>query len=140
MQNKTSTHVLLLALSYVLLIALVNPMGNFPINDDWAYARSVLSLVENGEFHLLDWGAMTLISQVLWGALWVKVFGFSFEVLRFSTIFMGFITLLGSYYLLLSMSMSKQTWVAMTGTLVLLVNPMFTVLVNSFMTDVPFLA
>jgi hypothetical protein len=138
MQNKTSTHVLLLALSYALLIVLVNPLGNFPINDDWAYARSVLFLVENGEFHLLDWGAMTLVSQVLWGALWVKLFGFSFEVLRFSTIFMGFVALLGSYYLLLSIS--KQTWVAMTGTLVLLVNPMFTVLVNSFMTDVPFLA
>ncbi len=129
---------MLIALSYIVLIILVNPIGDFPINDDWAYARSVLSLVENGEFHLLDWGAMTLISQVAWGALWVKLFGFSFDVLRFSTIVLGLVALAGSYYLLLSVT--KQAWIALTGTFVLLVNPLFMVLVNSFMTDVPFLA
>ena len=41
---------LLIALSYITLIILVNPIGDFPLNDDWAYARSVLSLVEDGEF------------------------------------------------------------------------------------------
>ena len=81
MQVKTPIHLLLISLSYIILIVLVNPIGDFPINDDWAYARSVLSLVEDGEFHLLGWGAMTLVSQVVWGALWVKLFGFSFDVL-----------------------------------------------------------
>lgn len=138
MQHKTRLHLLLIALSYIILIVAVYPVGNFPINDDWAYARSVLSWAEDGEFHLLDWGAMTLISQVLWGALWVKLFGFSFDVLRYSTIFLGLVALLGSYYLLLSVS--KEAWIALTGTFVLLVNPMFMVPVNSFMTDVPFLA
>ena len=138
MQAKTPIHLLLIALSYIILIVLVNPLGDFPINDDWAYARSVLSLVEDGEFHLLDWGAMTLVSQVVWGALWVKLFGFSFDVLRFSTIFLGFVALTACYYLLLSLS--KETWIAVTGTFVLMVNPLFIVLANSFMTDIPFLA
>jgi len=95
-------------------------------------------MVEDGEFHLLGWGAMTLVSQVAWGALWVKLFGFSFDVLRLSTIFLGLVALTGCYYLLLDLS--KKTWVAMTGTIVLMVNPLFIVLANSFMTDVPFLA
>ncbi len=138
MQAKTPIHLLIIALSYIVMIVVINPIGDFPINDDWAYARSVLSLVETGEFHLLDWGAMTLLSQVAWGALWVKLFGFSFDVLRFSTIALGFVALLGSYCLLLSLT--KQNRVALTGTFVLLVNPLFIVLVNSFMTDVPFLA
>lgn len=138
MRVKTFNHLLLIALSYVILILLVNPAGDFPVNDDWAYARSVLSLVEDGEFHLLDWGAMTLITQVLWGSLWVKLFGFSFEVLRFSTIFLGFIALAGCYFIILCLG--KKTWIATTGTLVLMVNPLFLVLSNSFMTDVPFLA
>jgi len=138
MQTKTKRHLLLLTLIYIILIVLVNPMGNFPVNDDWAFARSVLLLAEEGEFHLLDWGAMTLLSQVVWGALWVKLFGFSFEVLRFSTIVLGFVALVGSYYLLLGIT--KESWVALTGTGVLLVNPLFIVLANSFMTDVPFLA
>ena len=138
MQPRTPINLLLIALSYIILIILVNPIGDFPINDDWAYARSVLSLVENGEFHLLGWGAMTLVSQVVWGALWVKLFGFSFDVLRFSTILLGFVALTGCYYLLLSLS--KETWIAVTGTFVLMVNPLFIVLANSFMTDVPFLA
>ena len=138
MRVKTFNHLLLIALSYVILILLVNPAGDFPVNDDWAYARSVLSLVEDGEFHLLDWGAMTLITQVLWGSLWIKLFGFSFEVLRFSTIFLGFIALAGCYFIILCLG--KKTWIATTGTLVLMVNPLFLVLSNSFMTDVPFLA
>ena len=138
MQVKTPIHLLLISLSYIILIVLVNPIGDFPINDDWAYARSVLSLVEDGEFHLLGWGAMTLVSQVVWGALWVKLFGFSFDVLRFSTILLGLVALTGCYYLLLSLS--KETWIAITGTCVLMVNPLFIVLSNSFMTDVPFLA
>ncbi len=138
MQAKTPLHLLLLAFSYLILIIVVNPLGEFPINDDWAYARSVLFLVEDGEFHLLDWGAMTLVSQVAWGALWVKLFGFSFDVLRFSTIVLGLAALMGSYYLLLGIT--KERWIALTGTGVLLVQPLFIVLANSFMTDVPFLA
>jgi 4-amino-4-deoxy-L-arabinose transferase-like glycosyltransferase len=59
-------------------------------------------------------------------------------VLRFSTILLGFVALTGCYYLLLSLS--KETWIAFTGTFVLMVNPLFIVLANSFMTDVPFLA
>ena len=74
---KKPIHLLLLAFGYLVLIIVINPLGDFPINDDWAYARSVLLLVEGGEFRLLDWGAMTLISQVAWGAIWVKLFGFS---------------------------------------------------------------
>ncbi len=57
MQTRTPINLLLIALSYIILIILLNPIGDFPINDDWAYARSVLSLVDNGEFHLLGWGA-----------------------------------------------------------------------------------
>jgi len=120
------------------MIVMVNPMGNFPINDDWAYTRSVLRLVENGEFQLVGFGAMTLISHVLWGALWVQQFGFSFEVLRFSTLFLGLVALIGNYYFLLRLS--KDTWIALAGTFVLLVNPIFISSANSFMTDVPFLA
>lgn len=138
MQAKTPLHLLLLAFGYLILIIIVNPLGEFPINDDWAYARSVLFLVEDGEFNLLDWGAMTLVSQVVWGAIWVKLFGFSFEVLRLSTIVLGLVALMGSYYLLLGIT--KEHWIALTGTCVLLVQPLFLVLANSFMTDVPFLA
>lgn len=138
MQLRTITSLALIALSYIAMIILVNPAGDFPVNDDWAYARGVLTLIESGKFHLLDWGAMTLITQVLWGALWVKIFGFSFEVLRLSTIVLGFVALAGSFFLI--SNLSKSTWIALTGTFVLMVNPLFLVLTNSFMTDVPFLA
>jgi len=138
MQLRTPTSLGLIALSYIALIVLVNPVGDFPVNNDWAYARSVLSLVENGQFRLLGWGTMTLVTQVLWGALWVKLFGFSFEVLRFSTIFLGLVALAGCYFLILNLG--KQAWIALAGTFVLMANPLFLVLTNSFMTDVPFLA
>src|SRR5712692_3184073 len=54
---------------WLLMVLLVNPAGEFPLNDDWSYSRAVQSLVEHGRLELTGFTSMPLIAQVLWGAL-----------------------------------------------------------------------
>jgi hypothetical protein len=114
---------------------LVDPLGEFPLNDDWAYAQAVLRLT-HGIVDIGTWPAMSLLSHMLWGFLFVKVFGFSFVVLRMSTLVSACITMLVLYDTIYKRSHSRQ--VSVVATLVLLLNPLFFNMSNTFMTDVNF--
>ena len=78
--------VALLAALWIGAVLVVNPAGNFPLNDDWAYGKAVRGMVEQGSFRPCPWGGMTLISQAVWGSLFCLPAGFSFTTLRFSTL------------------------------------------------------
>lgn len=113
-------------------------MGDFPLNDDWAYGLNVRALAQENRLFFSDWPAMTLIAHTLWGALFCKVFGFSFTVLRFSTLLMGAFGMIGFYRLLAWAHLDRR--MTLFFSMALLFNPFWLVLSNSFMTDVPFLA
>ena len=36
----------LIVLLWFVVIALINPVGDFPLNDDWCYAKSVKNYIE----------------------------------------------------------------------------------------------
>ena len=63
----------------------VNPVLDMPINDDWTYARMSQLLVETGHMQFNNWTAPMVGVHAVWGALFIKAFGFSFTILRFST-------------------------------------------------------
>src|SRR5262249_58983024 len=63
-------------------ILIVNPSGDFPILDDWAYGHVVRTLVTEHRFALTDWTSVPLVTQALWGALFCLPAGFSFTTLR----------------------------------------------------------
>ncbi|MFT5213750.1 MAG: hypothetical protein ACI9WV_001474 [Patiriisocius sp.] len=94
------------------------------------------TLYESGYLKIYNWGEMTLVGHVYWGYFFTKVFGFSFTVLRFSTLIMSFATILGIYELCKIANLPK--WMAMFSTLLCLMNPIFLSLSFSFMTDIPF--
>ncbi|MEZ5043743.1 MAG: glycosyltransferase family 39 protein [Saprospiraceae bacterium] len=123
---------------WIMAIIVVNPIGEFPLNDDWAYAKSVFDLVETGEMVMVNWPAMTLVAQIYWGALFCKVAGVSFTILRFSTLISSFIGGLAFYYLARELSRNQRP--AAFATLVLFFNPLYFSLSFTFMTDVHFLA
>ena len=135
MTEKLQSYPFLLSLIWWSLLLFVNTIGDFPLNDDWAYAHNVQALVE-GEIYFSDWPAMTLIAHTLWGALFCKIFGFSFTALRFSTLVMGWIGILATYGLLKESRFSKKH--AFWCTLLLTFNPLYFSLAYSYMTDVPF--
>ena len=93
-------NIAILIIVWGIAICLVNPIGNFPLNDDWAYGRSVKWLVEEGELRYVGWTATNLFSQILWGALFCLPFGFSFTVLRLSTLVLGIVGVIATYCLL----------------------------------------
>jgi hypothetical protein len=123
---------------WLVLVAAANPSGAFPLNDDWSYSRAVETLVEQGHVRFTIWQSMPLIAQVVWGALFTLPFGFSFLALRVSTVVLGALGLIATYFLLRELRASQR--VALLGASTLGLSPLYFSLSLSFMTDVPFCA
>lgn len=129
---------MLISIVWLAMVLLVNPIGDFPLNDDWSYGRTVKLLVQEGRFQLSDWTSMPLVTQAFWGALFCLPAGFSFTALRISTLTLGLVGVLATYALLRALPSSEFS--AALGALTVAVNPIYFQLSNTFMTDVPFVA
>ncbi len=124
-------------LLFALLVILANPLHNFPMGDDWEYARTVQRLLTTGEFYRSPVVQATAFFPALWGALFASVLGFSFTTLRLSTLPLAAGTLAAFYLILGELGFEPARRVL--GTLALMVAPLFVFNALSFMTDVPFL-
>jgi Dolichyl-phosphate-mannose-protein mannosyltransferase len=127
----------LLTLVWLVIVFLVNPVGDFPLNDDWAYAKAVQSLLR-GDLQLTDWAPASQIAQIAWGALFCLPFGFSFTALRLSTLVLGWVGVLATFALVRQMGVGRA--VALLAALIILGNPDYLNSSFTFMTDVPFYA
>jgi hypothetical protein len=125
-----------IVLLWIAVIALVNPFGDFPLDDDWAYGKPIKAFLEKGRFEFTSWASMTLIGQLLLGLLATKLFGFSFTVLRFVTLTCAAISIVYSYLILKKTSGSVP--LSALFTLAIFFNPILFCLSFTFMTDVPF--
>jgi dolichyl-phosphate-mannose-protein mannosyltransferase len=123
---------------FVAVEILINPIGEFPLNDDWSYTRSFIHLYNTNNLRLGGFTSMPLVAQLLWAWTFCKIFGFSFTLLRISTLVLALAGILSSYLLIRELSGNRK--VAITGALVVLFNPIFLNLSNTYMTDVPFMA
>jgi hypothetical protein len=131
--------VVLLILGIWLLVAfLIDPRGEFPLNDDWCYAAAVKALRGGAGLKLQGCVSTNIVAQVVWGALFCLPFGFSFTALRISTLTLGVIGAVGLYGLLRELDADQET--ALFGALLLAFNPLYLVLSYTFMPDVPFVA
>ena len=129
---------LLLAAIWVASLFIVNPVGDFPLNDDWSFGLAVKRLLQTGDFRPTGWASMPLITQTLWGSLFCLPAGFSFNALRLSTLLLSLCSILGVYLLVRQAHPSRM--LAAVTALTLGFNPIYYVLSNTFMTDVPFTA
>lgn len=114
------------------------PFQNLPFIDDWCYAWTVEHLLTTGEFRILEYSSSPLATHALWGALFAKVAGFSFAVLRMSTWVLSVSGLIAFYLLLRDLGVARRATLA--GVAALAVYPIYAVLSLTYMTDVPFLA
>lgn len=129
---------LLLASLWVASLVVVNPLGDFPLNDDWSFGLAVKHLLQTGEFRPTGWTSMPLITQTLWGALFCLPGGFSFNALRASTLVLSLCSVLTVYLLVRQIHPSRL--LAAIAALTVSFNPIYYALSNTFMTDVPFTA
>lgn len=125
-------------LIWLAAIVVANPLGEFPLEDDWSYSLAVRNMMELHSFHPLGWTSMSLFGQTIWGALFSLPFGFSFFTVRVSTIVAGALGLAACSTLLQQLGCDRRK--TMFATLVLGFNPIYFVLSSTFMTDVGFAA
>jgi hypothetical protein len=111
------------------------PFANLPFNDDFTWSFTVKQLADTGHLVYNGWSSPSIIAQAYWGLLWVKLFGFSFNVLRFSTFPMAIGAVVVAYAL--ARRAGLATPLAMFTALLLGLSPLFLPLAASFMTDVP---
>jgi hypothetical protein len=126
----------LIAAIWAAAIAIIQPRGNFPIQDDWDFALATWRFAETGQFHFTQFTVVSLRAMVLWGAAWTRLFGQSFNVLRASTLLLSLATLL-----IVNRTIARAgvpLFPRMVATLALLFHPIFLWASCTYMTDVPF--
>src|SRR5262249_9399921 len=115
----------------------VNPVREMMFGDDWAYGLTVRHLLTTGQYKLHDWATANMPVQIYWAAFLAHVFGYSFTVLRCSTLIVFLIGLIAFYYLLRDFGVVEIESTLMT--LVVLSAPTVLMLSFTFHTDVQFL-
>jgi len=136
--NTSLKYLLILTLGWIVMTALVNPVGDFPLNDDWQYAYPVKTLVKEGKLEMQGVFAPNIILQVGWGSLFCWLGGgFSFTLLRYATLVLALASVVLMYFT--SRKLKLNHWQAFIGAVALATSPLFFNLSFSFMTDVPFL-
>lgn len=115
---------------------LVGSSAEAPVIDDWVYAWSVEHLVKTGRLEVLEFSAIYPLAQIVWGALFALVAGFSFTTLRLSTVVLSVFGCWTVYLTLRELNCRRST--SLLGAFALALHPVFFALSFSFMSDVPF--
>lgn len=117
---------------YLLAAAVISIAGDFPLNDDWSYGTGVRHFVNKGTLYLPGVCAAGF-AHVLWGALFVKIAGFSYESLRLAALTMS---AFGSCCLLSALRiLGLGRGSALVLTLIYAANPIMLNITFSFMSD-----
>jgi 4-amino-4-deoxy-L-arabinose transferase-like glycosyltransferase len=119
----------------VVSVLAVNPVLEMGTNDDWSYAWLARELAATGRFTYNGWIGAMIGVQAEWAAMLIRWFGFSFTLVRLSTLPFA----AGCAFLLyrLSRSAGLNPECALFATLSVALSPEFIPLAASFMTDVP---
>jgi len=125
-------------LLFVFAEVIINPIGNFPLNDDWWYAKLYFQIFEEKNFQNLNWGSASLIAQLFISKTFVFLFGFSHTVLRFSTLCLSFLSVI-FFFKIMTRHLNLKPINAFLVCVILIFNPIFLCLSNSYMTDIPFI-
>ena len=125
-------------LLFFLVVTFINPVRQMMFGDDWAYALTTRHLLVTGEYRLHDWATANMPVQIYWAALLAQAFGYSFVVLRFSTLLLFFVGLIALYWMLRDSGVKDNE--ASLLTLGLLSSPLVLLLSFTFQSDVQFLS
>jgi hypothetical protein len=125
----------LCGLFVVVAVLACRPYGAIGYLDDWSTARTAQIFAQTGHFTYNGWEAATEGWQILWAALFVKLFGFSFLIVRLSLLPIVFATVFLFYQSLVRFGFTIEH--ASFGALTLGLSPIFLPTASSFMTDIP---
>jgi hypothetical protein len=131
---KAHLPAILCALIPVFCAALTRPFAETGICDDWSYIKTVQLLAQSGHIVYNGWATAMLGWQLYLGALFVKLFGFSFTAVRLSTLVVATAT---AYLLQRTFVRAGiRQWNATLATMTFVLSPMFLALEFGFMSDI----
>ena len=114
-------------------LAAIGPWGNYPLNDDWMYARAAKSFSDSGSLRVDLPFAPALIGQMLMAYPVIHFLGMNHAFLRVLTWAMAAVSLFCIDRLLM---LGGVTWQRrLLSLIVLILNPLFLYSANSFMTE-----
>lgn len=122
----------------VLFVAVHPSRQEFPLHDDWLYARGLFDLARGEGINYRGLTVMPLLGQWLWALPFVRTFGDSLVTLRLSTILLSWIGMVALMDLLRQAGVPRGR--AVLATACLAANPYFFLLSGTFMSDVPALS
>lgn len=128
----------IIVVGWLILALLLPPKDEYPVIDDGWYADSVRVMLERGQYIEPAMTQPNLVGLTVWGMVWSKVLGFSFNTLATSTLALSLAGLMAFYGL--ARAVHVVPGAALLGTALLAFNPIFLHLSYSFMTDVPCVA
>jgi hypothetical protein len=122
------------------VVVIVNPRGEFMINDDWCFVRALQGLFSQGRLDSTGWGPVgapggpSLLVHLLWGHAFTYFGGFSLTALRLSVLVAGILGSVALWGLLRSAHESPKE--ALWASLTLVLSPLFLSQCFTFMTDI----
>ncbi len=135
-------YIFTLILIWALSITVVNPLGEFMVNDDHAFIKNLETLSQDGQLGPTGWGpehasgGPSLITHLAWGFLFTKLFGYSITALRFSILLLGILGSVGIFLIVRSLRLPER--LAFIAALSLMFNPLYFSQSFSFMSDITF--
>jgi hypothetical protein len=121
----------LLAVCFVL----VRPTVELPRGDDFSYVKTALEFARTGHLAYNSWGASVGGWQAMAGGECIRLFGFSFTMLRVAMLMVGMAILMLFHQLLLGFGIGRGN--ALLGTLTMGLSPLYLDVTASFLTDLP---
>jgi hypothetical protein len=121
------------ALTLPLVALLIRPVVEMGISDDWSYIKTVQILAQTGHIVYNGWATAMLGWQLYLGAMFVKLFGFSFTIVRASILPVAMVTAFLTQRTMVRAGINE--WNALLGTLTVVLSPLFLPLTFTFMTD-----
>lgn len=135
-QQKPWLPLALLMAAFAAAVAIVDPRGNFPLNDDWDFALVTWNFLHTGRIEYTAFTVASAQTQALWGAAWSALFGETFAVLRMSIVTLSAAT--GVLLFTTLRAAGATNAIATFGAASLLFHPLFFWSANTYMTHVPF--
>ncbi|HEX6641069.1 MAG TPA: glycosyltransferase family 39 protein [Thermoanaerobaculia bacterium] len=133
--RSSAAPVVLIAV-FLAAVLVVDPRGNFPLDDDWGVGFTTFTLLQTGRVQFTPFASATAYLQFAWGALWAALFGETFTVLRLATLTLSLGSTLLAFFLLRRSGVRRE--LALFGAAALLFHPLFFWASFTSMTHVPF--
>ena len=134
LEDKKSLFVILFVVLIIFLIML--PLRPVIAGNDFSLLLTVRRLVNTGELFIYSHPSASIVSQILWGAAFAKIFGFSIPLMHFSVFL--FLPILAIFFYLFLRAMKIDSAKSLILSLFLLSIPWYIRYAFGFRTDLTY--